>query len=213
MEKIIQEACRQTQKHKRAILYTFFDVLEDLELQSVIPLNPMRGCVQFTQDKRVNYDERLLYMDQTFQKYLAWFNQNVQLELPFYRKKILVYHDCSFIEYIEESRVVSTDYNYYQRLGSLAALVEVLGGKALTEQHVLRKGEHPIIQDVSLLYEKGYRYCSDIAESTSLFQQQTQKREEISQWIEQGYQKSYLFGKENGADIKELLKIYQPVKR
>ncbi|MGN0482056.1 MAG: DUF4135 domain-containing protein [Lachnospiraceae bacterium] len=210
MQNRMEQAYAKIKSHKRAILYTFFDILEDLELQTVTPIGQTRSCVQFAQNKRVIYDERLLYTEQTFQKYLAWFNQNVQKDLPFYRKKILVYDDCSFVEFLEEQSCgADTDSAFYQRLGSLAALVAAIGGKELHRQEIIRMEEHPVIRDVWPLFENGYQYCPNIAKEP-VFLQDFLQEEKQAGWIKDGYQKSVLFCKENSADVEELLKIYHP---
>ena len=209
MQDRIEQVYARIQKHKRAILYTFFDILEDLELQSVTPLGPTRGCVQFAQKKCVIYDERQLYTEQIFQKYLTWFNQNMQKDLPFYRKKILVYDDCSFVEFLEEqSFCADTDQKFYQRLGSLAALVPALGGKELNRQDIIRVGEYPVIQDLMPLYENGFQYCQDFEKKPMLLHDLQQVGTEWYQWLKEGYQKSIRFCKENCGDVEELLKIY-----
>lgn len=209
MQDRIEQIGNMVQKHRRAILYTFFDVLEDLELQAVTLLGPTHGRVQFAQGKCVIWDKRLLYMEQVFQKYLTWFNQNVQKDLPFYRKKILVYEDCSFVESLEEQILCTdTDQAFYQRLGSLAALVYALGGEKLDRHNIIRIGEHPVIRDVMALYADGYHYCQDFeTESKILSDLKPAGTEEIG-WMKEGYQKSVLFCKENHADVEELLKIY-----
>ena len=94
----------QIELHKQAVLYDFFNIFHDLKILNVKIINnicsKIRAVVTFEQEKRVIYENTQLGLERGFGKYIGWINQNIQCERKLYQKSILLYSDCSFIEYI-----------------------------------------------------------------------------------------------------------------
>lgn len=148
----------QVELHKRAVLYDFFDIFQDLDVLKVDIIPNMRkrvrAIITFEQGKKIIYENSGLELEKGFRKYVGWLNQNIQQKKKLYQKNMLVYPECGFLEYIKHKKPIQEGQwkDYYARFGSLAAILLSLNGNLLLPSMVTPMESQPVIQDVSLLF-------------------------------------------------------------
>lgn len=204
----------QIELHKQAVLYDFFNIFHDLKILNVKIINnicsKIRAVVTFEQEKRVIYENTQLGLERGFGKYIGWINQNIQCERKLYQKSILIYSDCSFLEYISYHQPSCEKQlkDYYLRFGSLAALLLSLNGEALLPSMVIPMGSQPVIQDVTSLFHSCPTYNKNLPEYGEYHK--ILGGNIISKYetdIRKGYERFYTKAKENENDIKEIVKL------
>lgn len=204
----------QVELHKRAVLYDFFDVFQDLNVLNVEMirniLQRVRAVVTFEEDKKVIYENSRLELEKGFGKYVGWLNQNIQQEKKLYQKSILVYPECGFLEYIKY-KVPSEEKqwkDYYSRFGSLAALLLSLNGDILLPSMVTPMGCQPVIQDVSPLFQKYPAYNMNLPEYGDYRKMLGNNNPfGYAEDIREGYEMFYKGVKENEKDIQEAIQL------
>ena len=204
---------REVEKHKKAIAYAFFGTTDSIELEE-IELEKSEAGIQvlliFGEGQKVVFESGDMRKETGFQKYLAWFNQNVNKNEKNYIKNILIYDTCGFVEYIDVVKGIPQELGkgYYCKYGSLIALIWSLKGKFLSPENTKEKEHSPVVTDVlSVLSGRiGYQEpvsTKKIKEMLSAFV----LKEEVLEWIIQGYEVQKEFILQNKADIKALIAL------
>lgn len=204
----------QTQKHKKAILFEFFDSAQDLDIKSLeihdMDLQRIRATITFLPDNKVIYDDGSLKLEQGFKRYVSWLNQNILSNNKMYCKTLLEYPECGFLEYIDERKCKDSEEqkDYYYRYGSLAAVVASLDGKILSRLDVASRAGQPIVKDITLLlkdlptYNRNmptYQEFSNAAVGEFPYS--------FSDEVRCGYRDMYSFIKDNEDDVKDIIKL------
>jgi len=208
------EILEQTQKHKKAILFEFFDSAEDLDISSLeinsIEEERTRATITFVPDNKVIYDSGSLKLEQGFKRYISWLNQNILNNRKIYCKTLLEYPECGFLVYVDERKCndLKEQRDYYYRYGNLAAVVASLGGKILSRFNVASMAGQPVVKDITLLLKNPPNYNKEMPTyqeflNVALNEFQHQFLEEIRN----GYRDMYIFIKDNEEDLKDIIKL------
>ncbi len=107
-KKEIELIYKNVEKHKKAILYNFFESFEEVSISDIEITKANKEYIQaiitFAHGKKVIYKSSALEYEKGFQKYIGWLNQNIFQNRKMYCKSILVYKECGFVEYIDERK-------------------------------------------------------------------------------------------------------------
>lgn len=207
----MEEITKEVEKHKKAIAYAFFDTNEKLELMDIIVEKESKNILAlliFDQGRKVIYESGGLFLECGFQKYMSWFNQNVNKYFKNYVKDILVYDKCGFIEYIDETadKEKNLEKEYFLRYGSLIAIVLSINGNFLSMSSIKRKKQYPVIQNILPILKEKVKYVEPV--SVEIISEQMKgsllKKQEL-EWVLQSYAASETFIRKNVTDIKELI--------
>lgn len=200
---------REFEKHKKAIAYAFFASEENLELVKIQREDAV--CVlHLSNGKKLIYESGNMKFEKAFQKYLSWFNQNINRNKKQYIKNILSYDTCAFMEHVEHENVEDPELEkeYYARYGSLCSIVGSLHGSSFIEKQIRRKRQYPVIQNISELLKRGVEFVIPLDERQmeKKINKETMTSEQRDIFME-AYGKCRAFIEENAADIKILISL------
>ena len=151
----MKEIVKKVEKHNKAIAYAFFGKLEEIEICKIKCITDDQALLVFGQNQKVLYINGDVTRESGYQKYLIWFNQNVNQKNRNYIKNILIYDGYGFVEYIEDfSRDERCeDKRFNQKYGELIAIVWSLCGKLITLEHIGVKEGMPVVKNVCSLLD------------------------------------------------------------
>ncbi|MBQ5560891.1 MAG: DUF4135 domain-containing protein [Lachnospiraceae bacterium] len=200
---------KEFEKHKKAIAYAFFASEENLELLKIQREDTV--CVlHLSNGKKLIYESGNMKFEKAFQKYLSWFNQNINRNNKQYIKNILSYDTCAFMEHVEHENVEDPELEkeYYARYGSLCSIVGSLHGISFIEKQIRRKRQYPVIENISELLKRGVKFVIPLDERQmeKKINKETMTSEQRDIFME-AYGKCRAFIEENAADIKILISL------
>jgi type 2 lantibiotic biosynthesis protein LanM len=101
---------------------------------------------------KVIYKPKDLSLDVTFNRLLAWCNQQ-HISLPFKLLKMLDRQSYGWQEFIEPQPCIdrSAVQNFYHRAGMMLSLLLILGAKDCGHENVIASGEDPVLIDADSL--------------------------------------------------------------
>ena len=206
----MKEIVKKVEKHNKAIAYAFFGKLEEIEICKIKCITDDQALLVFGQNQKVLYINGDVTRESGYQKYLIWFNQNVNQKNRNYIKNILIYDGYGFVEYIEDfSRDERCeDKRFNQKYGELIAIVWSLCGKLITLEHIGVKEGMPVVKNVCSLLdgEIGCKELPAVDEIQEWIGKQHNGKEELDQ-IMQGYATQKAFIEDNKADIEMLIRL------
>ncbi len=204
---------KEVDKHKKAIAYAFFETTNPIELKEIVFEDCEAGIqalLVFTEGKKVVFESGCMVKEAGFQKYLSWFNQNINRNDKNYIKNILFYDMCGFVEYIDAGKGIPQELgkNYYLKYGSLIALVWSLNGKFLSPDKMKEKEGNPVVTDVNSVLDDKIEYREPVStEKISEWLNGFSLTKEELDWILQGYAMQKEFIIQNREDIKMLITL------
>ena len=211
----IQQIMDNIEKHKKAILYNFFDVIEEMLIENlefpVIDEERIQAIITFENGQNVVYESDTLGFEQGFQKYLAWLNQNVFQNKKMYCKNILAYEDCSFVDYIDEQECQQEcqQHDFYYRLGALMVVLASLNIDTKENVQIVKKGDQPVVKDFHGVISKAPVYNVDnFMERLNRSGASELFREDYEDWFQKGYLDAQKFMILHEKDIAQVVKMY-----
>jgi lantibiotic modifying enzyme len=211
----IQQTKDNIEKHKKAIVYNFFDMMEELLIENlefpIIDKDRIQAVITFENGQKVIYESDKLGFEQSFQKYLSWLNQNVFQNKKMYCKNILSYEDCSFVDYIDEQEGQQEwqQQDFYYRLGALMVVLASLNIDTRENVKIVKKGDQPVVKDFHGVKSKSPVYNMDHfmerlnrSEASELF------LKDYEEWFRKGYLDTQNFMILHEKDIEQVVKMY-----
>lgn len=210
----IDRILQQVEEHKKAILYSFFDSFQNLNVSNLeletFEEERTRAIVTFEEEKKVIYEKGSLEMEQGFRKYISWFNHNILKDKKMYCKNMISYMDCGFIESPEEkwSSGEEQKKNYYYRLGSMIALLSALNVELVDAEDVVEVDEQPVIKDIRRLIKARPMYNRNEKAGRKMFGELEERCPvRYRSHMKEGYEDVFSFMCENEKDMKEIVKL------
>lgn len=208
-EKEINIIYKNVKKHKKAIIYSFFESFEEVSIVNIEITKSYKEYIQaiITLDngRKIIYKSCALEYEKGFQKYISWLNQNVFQDRKMYCKNILLYKECGFVEYIDERKCEDEEklLDYYYRLGGLKAVLGTLNVVATEECDIIQMGEQPIVKDFDQLINKTSEDKMKLCNSHG---KKDLSEIQLQHYIN-GYQDVLDYVRKHESDIEEIIKI------
>lgn len=206
----MDDIMKKVKKHNKAIAYAFFDEIRELDFCDIVWRTDTQALLSFGQNQRVLYVSEDVTKESAYQKYLVWFNQNINYRNRNYIKNSLLYEGYGFVEYIEDFlwKHGKDHLDCYQKYGELIAIVWSLSGRLAIPESVGLKDGMPVIKDVLFLLDAkiGYRELPT-AERILEWLRASSIEQEALERIEQGYTTQKEFIEHNRADIEMLIRL------
>lgn len=206
MNKIIE----RIEKHNKAIAYAFLDKVRNVDSYKIEWKTNKQALLVLNQERRVLYINGDVSRECAYQKYLAWFNQNINQSNRNYIKNTLLYDGYGFVEYIDDFSWKQDDVNseYYLKYGELIAIIWSLNGRLILPKEVGLKDGMPVIKSVCALLDKEvvYRELPMASQIQELLEQYSVKKE-VAQQIVLGYISQRDFIVKNKSDIEALIRL------
>lgn len=176
------EVCQQWMQASREFLLRF---LQDFgRLQEFFSLGPARLCrargsagdahkqgrsvhiLEFDNKKKLVYKPRPLAVDLRFQELLQYFNQH-GLEPKLHTTKVLDCHSYGWTEFIEAKSCQQEAElrRFYQRQGSLLAILYATSSTDLHLENLIACGENPVVVDLETVFHPEFHCTEDSASS------------------------------------------------
>lgn len=210
----INRILQQVEEHKKAILYSFFDSFQNLNVSSLelekFEEERTRAIVTFGEEKKVIYEKGPLEIEQSFRKYISWFNHNILKDKKMYCNNMISYTDCGFIEKPEEKWASGEEQkkNYYYRLGSMIALLSALNVELVEADDVMKVDEQPVLRDIRRLVKAHPIYSRNEAAGRKMFGELEEHCPvRYRSHMKEGYEDVFSFMCENEKDMKEIVKM------
>lgn len=206
---------KKVEMHKKAIIYRFFNKLDDLEVESIQLNNSeyeddMQIVISFYEGEKLLYIDDSRDLEQCFLRYLSWFNNTITKKNPIYCKNILSYSDCSFVENIEEKRpsTEAEKLSYYYRLGCIIAIFTSLDVDIVCEKDIIKKESNPVVRNVERIIKKAPAFdINKMKRRETLDDALKYCPDEYKQNLQDGYSLIFDYIQENESDMWSLIKI------
>ena len=206
----MDDILKKVKKHNKAIAYAFFGEIRELDSCEIVWETEDRALLFFGQNQKVLYVNGDASIESDYQKYLAWFNQNINYKNRNYIKNTLLYDGYGFIEHIEDftwKQEKGIPY-CYQKYGELIAIVWSLSGRLVMPESVGLKDGMPVIKDIHLFLDRKISY-RELPEANQISER---LRDQFIDWeaidrIEQGYMVQKKFIENNRTDIETLIRL------
>lgn len=200
---------REFEKHKKAIAYAFFDSNEAIELIE-IKKEEIGIVLCLSNNEKVIYENGNIDLETGFQKYLSWFNQNINKEKKQYIKNILTYATCTFREYIEHEEIeeLELEKEYYSRYGSLCSIVASLHSEMPIGYGIRRKKQYPVVQNISEILKLGVEFVVpiEVKQLEKMIKKEKMTVEQKKIFMK-AYERCRAFIETNATDIKMLINL------
>ena len=206
----MDDIIKKVKNHNKAIAYAFFGEIRELDFCEIVWKTEDRALLFFGRNQKVLYVNGDASRESGYQKYLAWFNQNINYRNRNYIKNSLLYDGYGFVEYMEDFTWTQEKCNSecYQKYGELIAIVWSLSGRPVMPESVGLKDGMPVIKDILPLLDRkiDYRELPEADRISEWLRDQFMDLEVIDR-IEQGYTVQKEFIENNRTDIETLIRL------
>lgn len=144
-----------------------------------------RFVIKIVLEGKVNliYKPRNLRIQEKFEKFVQWFNDNSGL-LDLKVNKAFYQDNYTFESFVEYNECISEEQvtNFYERFGEICALMYILRGNDIHYENIIASSEYPVIIDIETLFQhqsdllnfnedadaKAFKECIDSVAGTGL---------------------------------------------
>lgn len=117
-------------------------------------------AIEFSTGKWLVYKPRSLDLEQGFNTFLHWLNQQKTGLLPFKEMKVFSQKDFGWMSYAEHTSCQKQEdvHHFYRNIGQLTALLYTLNGKDFHHENIIAAGKYPVLVDLESLFHTGDRH-------------------------------------------------------
>ncbi|TDF38339.1 type 2 lantipeptide synthetase LanM [Alteromonadaceae bacterium M269] len=109
------------------------------------------SIIEFSNNSKVIYKPRSVSVERAFQNFITWFNQSSSIEQKTFA--VIEKQDYGWCEYVYAATMTEEKdvKNYFNRYGSMVALIEILKGTDIHFENLIASGAYPIVIDLETL--------------------------------------------------------------